>query len=211
MALLGTVLSSLLAWQALTKDDILGCDDGSWFRCSAVLHSRFAEVLAIPVSLLGSLVFVTITTCLCVRSSPGTRRARVRDTVLIFSAASAGTAALWFIGLQVLYLHHGCIYCMFVHVCSLTLMVLVVGSPANRRGHSGPLVAGLIAMTLMAGLQWFSPEPSTFRVVPPQQLEDTLPVIEIEPVSPRRSYPNKRAGPAGRYTPACRFQRLEIR
>ena len=59
--------SCYLAWASLTSSAVAGCDGGSVFDCSHVLHSRWSNVMSIPVSIPAIAIHITVLTMLLLK------------------------------------------------------------------------------------------------------------------------------------------------
>lgn len=118
-------VSGYLLSVSLSGGNAVGCAPGS--ACDAVLQSRWAYVLGIPVSafaliLDGALLLTTFS--LGGKSSPPQRR---KAWELSFPAAMLVIgAALWFIALQLVVLKRLCPWCMTAHVAGSTAAVLLL-------------------------------------------------------------------------------------
>jgi uncharacterized membrane protein len=102
-----------------------GCGPES--SCDEVLNSRWARLFGIPVSLGALLVYGTLAAA-TIGFSPNTSpmiQKRVRALAL-FSAMLALTAAVWFIGIQLVAVRKFCPYCMAVHACGSAAALLIL-------------------------------------------------------------------------------------
>ena len=123
LALLGLCLSLYLTWTTWNSSSVAGCGGDGLVDCEHVLASRWSKWLGLPVSLLGTLVYlgILVSGALTTRSRPG-----LAMTVLLSLALIAAGSAAWFVGLQVLILKGFCLYCMGVHACSFVICALSV-------------------------------------------------------------------------------------
>jgi uncharacterized membrane protein len=112
-----------LAWVAIHNGPAAGC--GSESGCNAVLQSRWAYWLDLPVSVPAVLVYLAllgVTVLLQKRPSPDDQRGSWA-AIIILSVIVAG-AALWFVGLQVFVIKAFCKFCLTAHVCGFAAALL---------------------------------------------------------------------------------------
>ena len=120
VAILG---AGYLAWLAIHNGPAAGCGPGS--GCNAVLQSRWAYWLDLPVSVPAVLVYLAllgVTVLLQKRPSPDEQRGSWA-AIIILSVSVAG-AALWFVGLQVFVIKAFCKFCMTAHACGFAAALL---------------------------------------------------------------------------------------
>ncbi len=165
-ALLALGVSLYLAWVSLTQSKVAGCD-GGLFNCDHVLTSKYSKFLGIPVSLFAAATYVGLLGSLAVMAfSPKSGTASRRSWLFVnLLGLCAGTAALWFIGLQVFALGHLCKYCLIAHGCGLFIASLLIAIRPFEWKVSGS-VAGLAlsSVAVMAVAQSLSPAPATFNI-----------------------------------------------
>ncbi len=151
VAIVGLALSVYLtfaAWEQQARP--VGCGPGS--GCAAVLSSRWANVVGVPVSAPAAAVYAAaLVVLLCpVRTPPGERG---RWSWLLFCATLTLLAALWFTALQWLVLGRACAWCMTTHLAGMVFAGLVFTSAPlatlRPRRVVAPMLAGLL---LVAGL-----------------------------------------------------------
>ena len=112
-----------LAWVAIHNGPAAGCGPES--GCNAVLQSRWAYWLDLPVSVPAVLVYLSllgVTVLLQKRPSPDELRGSWA-AIIILSVIVAG-AALWFVGLQVFVIKAFCKFCLTAHVCGFAAALL---------------------------------------------------------------------------------------
>lgn len=112
-----------LAWVSLHHGAVAGC--GIESGCNAVLGSRWAYWMGIPVSVPAVLVYVALfasTILLQKNSSPDDQRGSWL-AIIILSVTMAG-AAFWFVSLQVFVIQSFCKYCLTAHVCGFTAALI---------------------------------------------------------------------------------------
>ena len=120
VAMLG---AGYLAWLAIHNGPAAGCGPES--GCNAVLQSRWAYWLDLPVSVPAVLVYLAllgVTVLLQKRPSPDEQRGSWA-AIIILSVIVAG-AALWFVGLQVFVIKAFCKFCMTAHACGFAAALL---------------------------------------------------------------------------------------
>ena len=113
IAILG---AGYLAWVAIHNGPAVGCGPES--GCDAVLHSRWAYWLDVPVSVPAMLVYLALlgaTILLQKRPAPDDQRGSWA-AIIVLSVIVAG-AAFWFVGLQVFVIKAFCKFCLTAHVC----------------------------------------------------------------------------------------------
>ncbi len=123
LAVIGLLISGYLTWTTWSNSSVAGCSAGSAVDCEHVLKSHWSKWLGVPVSLmgLGTYVGILISALMLNKDRQG-----IASTALFTFALLAAGSATWFIGLQVFQLGSFCLYCMAVHLCSLTICGLVV-------------------------------------------------------------------------------------
>ncbi|EMI20960.1 suppressor for copper-sensitivity C-like protein [Rhodopirellula maiorica SM1] len=180
--------SSYLAWVSLTSGSVAGCS-GDLFNCDHVLHSRWATVMSIPVSIPAILTHASILGLLLLRPMQ-LRWERYRWPMISFAALTAGAAALWFVGLQVFLLEHLCPYCLVAHAAGLVAAVAVLWRRPLRKSTLAKVSgAAVTSVALLIALQVSTPAPDTFEVIehttPPAAIpaETTLPAESTTPDS----------------------------
>lgn len=156
--------SSYLAWVSLTSSSVAGCS-GSLFNCDHVLHSRWATVMSVPVSIPAILTHASILGLLLIRPMP-LRWERYRWPMISFAAITAGVAALWFVGLQVFLLEHLCPYCLVAHTAGIIAAGVVLWRRPLRKSTLAKVSAAAVAsVALLIALQVSTPAPDTFEVI----------------------------------------------
>lgn len=139
LALVALAAASYLAGVSLISGAaVAGCGGLPAVDCQHVLTSRWARWLGVPVSypavgVYGLLAlasfFVGPTRSLSVR--------RAARFFLVLLAALAAGSALWFLILLVFVLGKVCVFCFAVHLCGLTIgILLVIHPPVHRRRYS---------------------------------------------------------------------------
>ena len=158
------VTSCYLAWASLTSSAVAGCDGGSVFDCSHVLHSRWSNVMSIPVSIPAMAVHMTVLAMLLVKPVSA-RMEQARCSILGFAALSAGAAAVWFVGLQVLWIEHLCLYCLIAHACGVVLAFVFLWNRPQMQSLGWVVAAATAAITGLILLQTLSLGPQTFELI----------------------------------------------
>ncbi|MGV3483807.1 MAG: vitamin K epoxide reductase family protein [Planctomycetaceae bacterium] len=179
-------VSGYLAMVAFTSGSVAGCGSGSVFDCDHVLHSRWAKVLSVPVSVLAMATHIVLLTSLV--SRPRTQSGeRLRWGLISFAAFAAGGAALWFIGLQVFWLQHLCPYCLVAHVAGLIIAALVIwAQPIDRQTSKWAAGAACVSLAGLITMQSATEPPPTYTVVETPavtaQVDDSEAVLFDAPV-----------------------------
>ena len=112
-----------LAWVAIHNGPAAGCGPES--GCNAVLQSRWAYWLGVPVSIPAVLVYLALlgsTVLLQKRPAPDDQRGSWA-AIIILSVIVAGSA-FWFVSLQVFVIQSFCKYCLTAHACGFAAALL---------------------------------------------------------------------------------------
>ncbi len=164
-AMIAGATSSYLAWASITSSPVAGCSGASLFDCGHVLHSRWSSVMSIPVSIPAIATHALILAMLMWQPvSTGLRRLRV--SAIGFAAIAAGTAALWFIGLQVFWIQQLCPYCLLAHTAGLVLAITFLVARPVLKPHLAKIgLASAASVAVMIGLQMTNEAPQTYEVI----------------------------------------------
>jgi uncharacterized membrane protein len=159
-------VTGYLVVTALRAGDVAGCGGGAVWDCDVALHSRWAKVLSIPVSVpafgLYALLLTSLAFC---RATVSRSRQRLAWGIVTAGAFAAGLAAVWFIGLQVFAVGHLCIYCIAAHLCGLALSVAILWKrPIGGPGTAKLAGVGALGVSLLIATQVFSAPPQTYVV-----------------------------------------------
>jgi uncharacterized membrane protein/protein-disulfide isomerase len=166
-SLLACATSVYLAWAAFTMSPVAGCSSGQFFDCEHVLHSRWSKVLSVPVSVPAVALHVSVMVALVMgvkRLSPIINLWRWR--FIAFASFCAAFAAVWFTGLQLVWLNHLCPYCLVAHAAGLVLAAMV--GVYSWRHHISLRSSSLAAVVAVSGLVFFqitTTPPPTFEVI----------------------------------------------
>lgn len=136
---------------------LAGCGAGS--GCETVLGSRWSEVLGMPVTVPGFLIYALLLLAL---TRPG--RPLLAPLLGVICAA-----AIWFIAVQALVIRAFCPWCMAAHAVGLTLTL--IGLPHAAR-VAGPwkrtlthfAIAAVLGGAGLIGVQVFGPKPATHEL-----------------------------------------------
>lgn len=168
LCLAALLISGYLAWSAIRMQPVIGCSGSELIDCEHVLNSRWSKVLGVPVSVPAVGLYATLLGLLAFAGRPAPLAfQQLLSLVLSAGFLTAGWAALWFTGLQVLVLQHLCPWCLAAHACGLSVAVLALTSGPRSAGLLPSLSAGLGLAGVLAAVQWLSPVPATFEVVVP--------------------------------------------
>jgi uncharacterized membrane protein len=159
-------VTGYLAITALLAGEVAGCSGGAVWDCELALHSRWAKVLNMPVSVPAFALYALVLTSLAFcRSTATNSHLRAAWSVVTVSAFAAGLAAIWFISLQVFALGHLCLYCLAAHSCGLVLCALVLWKrPLGGRATARLAAISVLGVGLLIGTQVFSAPPPTYTV-----------------------------------------------
>lgn len=168
LCLTALLISGYLAWSAIRLQPVIGCSGSQLIDCEHVLNSHWSKVLGVPVSVPAVGLYSSLLGLLAFAGRPAPHEfQRLLSLVLSAGFLTAGWAALWFIGLQVLVLQHLCPWCLAAHACGLSLAVLALTWGSRAAGLLPVMSAGLGLAGALAAVQWLSPVPATFEVVVP--------------------------------------------
>jgi uncharacterized membrane protein len=159
-------VTGYLAVTALRAGEVAGCGGGAVWDCGFALHSRWAKVLGVPVSIPAFVLYAVVLGALAF-CRPGALRSRVTLAwgVVTLGALSAGLAALWFVGLQVFAVGHLCEYCLAAHSCGLLLCGAVLWQRPLGSRITGQLAGlGAAGVGMLIAIQVFSAPPPTYTV-----------------------------------------------
>ena len=123
LLLIAMVGAGYLAWVSIHHGPAAGCGPAS--GCSAVLQSRWAYWLGLPVSLPAVFVYFALfgaTILLQKNPAPDDQRG-AWAAIIILSVVVAG-AAFWFVSLQVFVIQSFCKYCLTAHACGFAAGLL---------------------------------------------------------------------------------------
>ena len=193
-------ISGYLLAVSLSNGQVAGCGTGS--SCDAVLQSRWAYVLGLPVSTLALIVDLALlfTTFSCGAKSTIKQR-RGAWEILAPGAVMVLGAALWFTALQVFVLQRYCPWCLTAHACgavaAVLLLLRVPVSEARERREKDPGVSSdrlvkfsalaLVAVAALGVAQTFAPGktysvtvmPETTKPSPSTPSAPAAPVLEV--------------------------------
>ena len=176
------VTSCYLAWASLTSSAVAGCNGGSVFDCSHVLHSRWSNVMSIPVSIPAIAVHFTVLSMLLFKPV-SLRMEKARWEIIGFAALSAGAAAVWFVGVQVFLINHLCLYCLIAHTSGILLAALFLWNRSQMqslRWIAGSAIAAISGLIL---LQTLSVAPQTFELIDHSEKRESSGATEEEDAS----------------------------
>jgi uncharacterized membrane protein len=138
--------ASYLAWVAIHNGSAAGC--GAASGCNAVLQSRWAYWIGLPVSVPAVLVYLSLfgaTVMLRRRPAPDDQRGSWA-AIIVLSVVVIGSA-FWFVSLQVFVIQSFCKYCLTAHTCGFVAALLCLAnipyaaesdtpmwSPSEKRG-----------------------------------------------------------------------------
>ena len=190
-------ISGYLLAVSLSNGHVAGCGQGS--SCDAVLQSRWAYILGLPVSALALAVDLALlfTTFSCGAKSTPKQRRRAWE-ILVPGAVLVLGAALWFTALQVFVLQRYCPWCLTAHACgavaAVLLMMRVPVAEARARREKDPGVPSdrlvkfsalaLVAVAALGVAQTFAPGKTYSVTVLPEAAKSTVaapsaPVLEV--------------------------------
>jgi len=182
LCIIAFCIASYLAWTAFRMGTVAGCTETGIWSCDHVLHSRWAKVFGIPVSLPAAGLYVTLFVCLLFVGGRVPDRIRNLSWCLItVLAISAGSAAIWFTTLQVFVLKHLCMYCLAVHSLGfLACLLVLISRPLPGKVTSGLAGVGVLATGVLMVTQMVTEPPPTHQMeVYDQVAIDETPMEEV--------------------------------
>ncbi len=160
-------ISGYLGWVALTSSKVAGCGGGRLFNCGHVIGSRWSLWMGIPVSLLATGLYLSMGSALAIGVSSrfGSSIRRIAWMLVTILALSAGMAAVWFIGLQVLVIKHLCTYCLTAHTCGLAAAGVVLRNRIVGGKTLGLLaIISFVGLAMLIGGQLIGQPPTSYQV-----------------------------------------------
>lgn len=218
LLVIATTGAGYLAWVAIHNGPAAGCGPES--GCNAVLQSRWAYWLDLPVSVPAVLVYLAllgVTVLLQKRPSPDEQRGSW--AAIIFLSVIVAGAALWFVGLQVFVIKAFCKFCMTAHACGFAAALLclknipLAADPDTPMWTAGsgkrgiprravfPLVlVGLAGVAVLAGGQMlFQKQRNVVKVLPVAKntaastnTNHSIPQTLVSPSTDQPASPNAR-------------------
>lgn len=154
LALGGLILNFLLLYLKLAGNSagLAGCGGGN--ACSDVLNSRWSQVLGLPVPAFGVLVYLLLIIAL------------LWDMKFLaaFCYTAVVGAAVWFMIVQAVLLHHFCPWCLAVHTVGCLVMVVGLAGHLRDPSFQSGLKTGAGSALALALLQLYGPSPATHRI-----------------------------------------------
>ena len=156
MALAGLALNVLLFVRHLSGGGLAGCGGGS--SCEELLNSRWSQVLGIPVTGFGGVVYVGVLVALAANN----RRLLAAGLGLLAGAAG------WFVFVQAVLVGRFCPWCMTAHGIGAAITLLgcwrLAGGGTLRLALATLGLSAAAAVLGISLLQVFGPRPVTHRV-----------------------------------------------
>lgn len=158
-------VSTYLAWVAFSSGKVAGCGSGDLFDCSHILNSRWSTIFGMPVSVPAVLLYASALALLLIPST-FQRLARFRWSLMSLVAFSAGFGAIWFMGLQILWLQELCPYCLGVHLCGLAMAGIILWkAPAGRRNTWRLAALAILPVAFFVAGQILVSAPENFELI----------------------------------------------
>jgi uncharacterized membrane protein len=193
-------VTGYLAITALLAGEVAGCSGGAVWDCELALHSRWAKVLNMPVSVPAFALYALVLTSLAFcRSTATNSHLRAAWSVVTVSAIAAGLAAIWFISLQVFALGHLCVYCLAAHSCGLVLCALLIWKrPLGGRVTARLAAISVLGVGLLIGTQVLSAPPPTYTVEHYTTDMPTSSAITEDPLTTATKTTGAKSAPGGK-------------
>lgn len=165
LCLVGLSISGYLAWTSFQAGEVFGCSGGDIIDCEHVLHSKYAKVLGIPVSVPAFALYATLlAVSFYFRKTTPEGLLKAGWILFTVGSLSAAGAAVWFSGLQ---FSDGkfCPYCLGAHACGILLALLVfLKSPLNNQTYGGFAAMAMAGVLGLVAIQWQSEAPPTYTI-----------------------------------------------
>ena len=130
LALVGLAASAYLTLEHYSSSTTLACPENSTLNCLKVTSSTYADLLGVPVALLGLLFYLGMTAlCLPVAwraSNPWVARVR------LLAAATGVVLVLYLVWAELFRIEAICLWCTVVHVATVALFAVIVLGAALR-------------------------------------------------------------------------------
>lgn len=162
----GLGITGYLAYASLMTGEVAGCSGGEVWDCGHVLHSRWAKLFGVPVSVPAFAVYsILLGSLVACRSSSPEKRRRLAWYATTVCALSAGMAALWFVALQIFDVGRLCVYCLGAHACGIALCAAILWKrPLGTRTTALLSSISLAGVSFMIGGQLLATPPATYKI-----------------------------------------------
>jgi uncharacterized membrane protein len=130
LSVVGLAVSAYLTYEHYSASTTLACPDTGAISCAKVTSSTYADVLGVPVALLGLLFFVGMTAlslpAVWRSASPWPARARL-------AAVTSGVVfVVYLVWAELFRIDAICLWCTVVHVVTVALFAVIVLAAALR-------------------------------------------------------------------------------
>ena len=115
LAVLGLIVS-ILALRVHYSNDLEPCDINSHWDCGIVNHSRYAEVLHVPVAAIGIAGYLIL----------GVVALQKRRLLTLLASATGCVFALYLTSIEAFHLQVWCLYCVISQVTIALIVILSV-------------------------------------------------------------------------------------
>jgi uncharacterized membrane protein len=130
LSVLGVAVSAYLTIEHYSSSTTLACPESGVVDCVKVTTSSYADLLGVPVALLGLLYFVA-TTALCLPAAWSSTRAWVHHARLAVVSVGA-VFVLYLVWVELFRVDAICLWCTAVHVLAVALFAVVALASALR-------------------------------------------------------------------------------
>lgn len=130
LSVLGLLFSIYLTYEHYDENASLLCSDSGAVNCAKVTTSSWSSLLGVPVALLG-LVFFVVMTMLCLPKLWSNTSRALGLTRLVLSVGSLAFV-LYLVWAEFFRINAICMWCTFVHIVSLLLMLVIVAAEVMR-------------------------------------------------------------------------------
>jgi uncharacterized membrane protein len=135
LSVLGLAVSAYLTFEHYSSSATLACPDTGVISCAKVTTSSYAELMGVPVALLGMLFYVGVT-LLCLPAAR--RRARSWLPTVRLAVATSGVAfVVYLIWVELFRIDAICLWCTVVHATTIALFGVLVLAAALAPPPSG--------------------------------------------------------------------------
>ncbi|HUY53037.1 MAG TPA: vitamin K epoxide reductase family protein [Candidatus Dormibacteraeota bacterium] len=124
LSLLGIADATYLTVAHYTQTITLACPTTSFINCAKVTSSSYAEILGVPVALIG-LIFFVLLTIIQLPIFWNNDYLWLKNPRLIFSGLGL-IGVFWFIYVELDKLHAICLFCTYVHILTFLSFVTIL-------------------------------------------------------------------------------------
>jgi uncharacterized membrane protein len=128
LSVLGVLVSAYLTFEHFNSSPSFACPETSAINCVKVTTSSYAEILGVPVAILGLGYFVAMTAM----SLPGVRDHRVLARIRLAASALGVAFVCYLVWVELFRVDAICLWCTAVHVIAVLVFGLLATHEALR-------------------------------------------------------------------------------